>query len=226
MTLTPFFCGLVLQNTSQQADPYLIFQLTFDKVPAGKAYIKNMDTAEGGRKSVVSMFITSGKRTVKVRTESVFGKDGSPLTKTKSTLITDSKLDETVTAKFSPGMADVIVTKGDKPTSKQFALDPSLPVKNPSVFWFSHEEPTLGTKVVYYDFDLSGLRWKLSDVTYVGKKTAKWLEREIPAFELTYSSISGTTSALLDSKGDILSLSSGSMEMVRVESDRDIKKSG
>lgn len=141
--------------------------------PAGKATITQKLTADGNKVVSLAMELVGGERTVKVRTESTYKPDGSPIRKLQETSIVGQRYRRLVIATFSADTASVVEDVNGKRSTRAVPLPAGGTMANESEFWFLTKTPAVGAKVKTYSFDTEKFEWELVEIDYVGQQEIK-----------------------------------------------------
>lgn len=164
--------------------------------PSGTVTITQKLLADGSKSVQLAMSLRAPER--KIRTESVYSKDGLPVRKFQETTVVGQRYRRQVTATFKDRSAHVVVdTNGVRETKEVPLLDDSASLVNLSEFWFVRDMPKKGTTIKTYSFDLETLEWHPSTITYVGPRDFKLGRKTIKA----HHTRSDKGTALVDSKG-------------------------
>lgn len=196
------------------AQPFTMFRVYADGQPSGKAYLKNLPTEDGGRRTILSLFLGSGAQVVRLRSETVVDREGLPISKSQE--VESGKSVEHRTATFGAGFASLVVERsGQLAEPQKVPVDPSLPVKDPSVFWFIRDHPAVGASVSFYSFSIDTAQWNLNEVRYAGETKVTIEGKEVDAYRVITSRLGDESEALIGHDGLLLKLSSGSMSIIR-----------
>lgn len=126
--------------------------------------------SDGGKQVTIIMDVRQGGRQVRVRSESVYAKDGKPIRKIQETAGPDGKVLAKSVANFTSEGARVQQTTGGQTKESVIPLDVKLPRAAISEFWFIRDKPRPGATASYYSFSMTENRWSLRKTRYVGPK--------------------------------------------------------
>jgi len=205
---------IALAGPMAWAQPFTMFRVFLDGQVTGKAYLKNLPTEDGGRRTILSLFLGSGTQVVRLRSETVVDREGLPISKSQE--VESGKVLEHRTATFGSGFASLIIERGgsaDEP--RKVPLDASLPVKDPSIFWFVRDHPAVGAAVSFYSFSIDTAQWNLNEVRYAGETKVTIEGKEVEAYRVITSRMGEESEALIGHDGLLLKLSSGTMSIIR-----------
>lgn len=123
----------------------------------------------GGKSTVLVMTMQVDGASARVRQETVVDSTGRATRKINE--LVNGKARRLVVAELSPKGANLTITEDGKMSQKFVPVSEKVPLENPSEFWFRPTVPKVGSKAVYYNFDMSELTWRLEETLYEGKGT-------------------------------------------------------
>lgn len=204
--------GFIMVATALATPTY---RVTLKDRVAGKAYIKLLDEPDQGRRVIMSIFLDVPTGKVRIRSEAVY--DGNGVPKERSVETESGNKKDLTKAVFSKGFATVVHTKNGKSTSKDFSIDPTFTVRDPSVFWFKGRKPKDGDECSFFSFEFGTMRWNSVKVRYEGKKTLKIKGADVDGYLVR--AIRGESEVLVayGEDGSILMYDDGSFKLERIE---------
>jgi len=201
---------LILAGLLVAAPPVEVkYNVTMDGSPLGNAVMTTTELEQGSRQVVLTMNLEQGKRSSRVRQETIYNADGSAKKKVQE-LLTDKSARTLISVEIDGRVANVTATEEGKTTTKKVTLADIAPVENPSYNWFIKTTPKPGDKAAYYTFDIGERAWRLEEIVYTGKEK---IELATGAKELNVlKGNKGIT--LMDNKGTIVAIQMG---QIRIE---------
>lgn len=140
---------------------------------AGTARCAQKLLSDGSKQVTISMDLKQGGRRVRMRAESVYGKDGRPIRMIQEATDPNGKVILRSVATFVAEGARLQQTSGGQTTEKMVPLSANLPRAATSEFWFIRDAPKPGAVSSYYSFSVTEGRWNLRNSKYVGPKTVQ-----------------------------------------------------
>ena len=205
-----FFCVAMIAHPSDEQ----LLRVLVDGKANGSAKISQKLLEDGSKHIIITMNLGASPNTVKVRQESVYDSLGNPVRKIQEVIDGKGQRQNLVIVTFDKSGANVSVNRGGKPQTSTVPLTSGAPRANPSEFWFIKSRPAIGTRIVYYRFDVAASKWTLAEAKYIGPKTVDLAGKKVAA-HLVDSGSEGQ--AFLDDKGNPLIVITGKIRMEQVK---------
>ncbi len=198
---------------ASQAISQVRLKATSSGLPESVVTYSHKLTAEGSKVISLTMDFSGREgRTVRVRTERTYAKDGSPVRVFQETISQRPAFRVSVTVTFDAKGAHAVVDERGKRTVKDIPLVNTAPRKCTNEFWFLRDKPKVGQREKYYHFDATKLEWRISELTYMGPTKVKVAGVQVAGHLVR----SPEGEAVLDDKGLPIRLDYGVVTMVRV----------
>ncbi len=205
----PLAIALCTWSVAATAQPHLLYRVSSGGAVVGKAYFKHLPEPDGGRRLIWTLFLKSGGLDIRVRNEAVYSSEGLPTYKLLETEYPAMKRTDRAEVTLTKGLATGTITTDRKVRKVNEQLDPSLPVADPSIFWFRTVRPEVGDRVTFYHFDLDALRWSLVETSYVGPRTLTIDGREVEGHMTITTRAGEDGEVFMGGDGNVLRMRSG-----------------
>lgn len=139
----------------------------------GVATLTQKVQADGGKVVQISMEMKTGDSTVKVRSESTYRSDGSPIRKFQEALVIGQRYRRQVIASFGSNSVNVVTDTNGQRQTEQLSFPDGASLANESEFWFIREVPKVGQSVSSSHFNLDKMTWAKVSTKYIGPKSIK-----------------------------------------------------
>lgn len=179
----------------------------------GTASMEQKMLPNGSKQVVVTMELQppTGVRTI-VRQESIYAASGMPVRLIQETSVPSLRSRERVVARFEGNKITIESTRDEQTTTETEAIDPELPRRLRSEFWFIRDRPPIDKQETAYRYHLSERKWKPLTATYRGRTDVELAGRKLSAHR-----IDATEGVYyVDDRGDPLLIEIGDVTMRRI----------
>ncbi len=198
---------------ASQAHSQVKLKATSSGLPESLVTYSHKLSADGSKIITLTMDFSGREgRTVRVRTERTYLKDGSPVRVFQEIISQRPAFRNSVTVTFDAKGAHAVIDESGKRTVKDIPLVNTAPRKCTNEFWFLRDKPKVGLSEKYYHFDSTKLEWRISEATYVGPTKVKIGGVQVAGHLVR----SPEGDAVLDDKGLPIRLDYGAVTMVRI----------
>ncbi len=207
--MKPILLLLFLPSLARAQEPTRL-RILQNGLPSGYATIEQSILPDGSKLIKLRMQIGTPEQQVRLATESLYDKDGKPVTMSQEVgRVRDQ-------ANFDASGAIVTHKDGGSEKTRAVTLVETAPRSDGSQFWFVRDQPTLGQSIQTYQFGLTSGEWELVQTQYMGEKQITTGGRQTRAHVVISHRNSGLVKAYLDDRGEPVLIEQGSTRMERM----------